>query len=128
MLGEPGEAQPMDIAKRLDAIVEHLLADRDTEFRDEIQSLYEDGLNPSDIPDPQYPDPVQYALAASIVERMCVIWANAPKNVLTTIPAWCDYVPALTEALVLAFDQECPMNESFLKRNIHVQENFMFFV
>jgi len=115
--------------KTLLELVDDLIEHRDIEFSNTIQMLYYKQFNPQYFPDPKLTDPVRYAIAASIVERMCEVWQQPPKNITSVAPDWCKTVPPSPEPVwLIDKNTTASKNRIFGNRNIFVYEQFMFFV
>lgn len=114
----------------LDELVAALLENRDIDFRSLIEWLFRHDVLPEQFPDPGYDDPLRYALAASIVERMAEVWQTPPHDKPSSLPEWCNGVPALSTPFLLIPPDltRFRTNPTFKKRNILALDGFMNFI
>jgi hypothetical protein len=124
------KATSQELLQHLDDLVAALLENRDTVFRNHIEWLFHHDVLPEKFPDPEYDDPLRYALAACIIERMVDVWIMPPHHQPSSVPAWCEGVPSLEKPFLLIPEELVTfrLNPTFLKRNILVLAGFMAFV
>lgn len=90
-----------------------------------IGILYESGCKFESIPNPNYKDPKNRALAAGVVERLVSV-RNAKTSQSHSTPDWVKEVPPLTEPVSFTLlEDEGLLNPELLKWNIRVWRNFL---
>lgn len=98
---------------------------------DIVQWMYRERVRLAAIPEPTDMDPVEMALAASVVEGLVGVYTTPPHCQHQRAPEWCATVPPSPTTIWLVppqFAAEEPLNEKFHRRNIKVLETFLFFV
>lgn len=115
----------------LDALADYVLDRSEVELSDAVQDWYRDGYRCEEVPEPSDFDATRRALKASIIERLVEVLNASPRNGNQRPPSWCEMVPAAPKLIRLQSDlvleAEEP-NEIFLRRNLLVVRNFMYFV
>lgn len=121
----------MELANMLDTMADYFLAKKEIEFSDCVQDWYRNKFQCNLVPMPNDKDEFRLAVKASIMERLVEVLNAPPRSGNQIAPAWCAQIKAVSAPVKLQSErllEDERYCQAFAKRNLHVTENFMYFV
>jgi hypothetical protein len=115
----------------LDAMATHLLAGEEIDFTDCVLDWYRKDFRCYLVPMPKDKDEIHLAVKASIIDRLVEVLNSPPHSDNQAAPEWCGMVKAVSKPLKLQSDRLLEGEyfcAAFAKRNLHVVQNFMYFI